>query len=188
MSPVVHHTASEHAAVAVPQHASPRILAIDYGRRKIGLAVSDPLAMIAQPLATLERTNRRDDLRRLRQICAAHQVARILVGHPLRLSGEAGEMAREAAQFAARVKKALGIEVELVDERLTSWEAAHTVTAPGAKPRKSQKSPARARRQSRRPIDHLAAAVLLREYLDRTRAASASASASTFASTSVERA
>jgi putative Holliday junction resolvase len=115
--------------------------------------------MTAQPLLTLVRTNRRNDLRRLREVCRKHGVARILMGHPLHITGEAGEMADEAAQFAERLQKELGIEVKLVDERLTSWEAEQIVA--------QQKSPNRLKKSS---IDDVAAAVLLREYLDRNRA------------------
>ncbi len=106
---------------------TPRILAIDYGRKRIGLALSDELGITAQPLQTLMHKNRRDDVRRLRDICRAHGVARILVGHPVHITGEAGEMADEAARFATRLRKELGIEVELADERLTSWEAEQTM-------------------------------------------------------------
>ncbi|MGH9759052.1 MAG: Holliday junction resolvase RuvX, partial [Candidatus Acidiferrales bacterium] len=60
-----------------------RILAVDYGRKRIGLALSDELELTAQPLAILERVNRREDLRRLRDICRKHSVGRILVGHPV---------------------------------------------------------------------------------------------------------
>jgi putative holliday junction resolvase len=130
-----------------------RILAIDYGRRRLGLALSDELGMTARPFATILRVNRQSDLRRIRQICRDHSIARIIVGHPLHMSGAVGEMAAEAARFAARLNKATGIETELVDERLTSWQAGQT----GA-----------ARRGNRRAIDDLAAAVLLREYLERT--------------------
>src|ERR1700719_1340891 len=80
--------------------AMSRILAIDYGRKRIGLALSDELGATAQPLMTLQRTNRRDVIRRLREICAKHGVAQIIVGHPLHMTGEAGEMAAEAASFA----------------------------------------------------------------------------------------
>ena len=132
-----------------------RILALDYGRKRIGLALSDQLGLTAQPLVTLPRTNRRDDLRRLREICRKHGVARILVGHPLHMTGESSLMADEAALFAARLQKDLGIEVELVDERLTSWEAAQTMS--------EVKSSSR---RKRAPIDHVAAAVLLRDYLE----------------------
>jgi putative Holliday junction resolvase len=132
-----------------------RILALDYGRKRIGLALSDELGLTAQPLVTLLRTNRRNDLRRLRDICRKHAVARILVGHPLHMTGKAGPMADEAALFAARLQKDLGIEVELVDERLTSWEAAQTM----AEVKSSS-------RRKRAPIDDVAAAVLLRDYLE----------------------
>lgn len=132
-----------------------RILAIDYGRKRLGLALSDALCITAQPFATLVRSNRRDDLRRLREICRDNGVTRILVGHPLHMSGGAGEMARESARFAARLQEELSIETELVDERLTSWEAEETLVSGG-----------RSQRKRRTAIDPLAAAILLRDYLD----------------------
>jgi putative Holliday junction resolvase len=144
-----------------------RVLAIDYGRKRLGLALSDELGLTAQPYATFTRTNRKNDLRRLRDICRKHAVRRILVGHPLHVSGEAGEMAEEASSFAARLEKETGVHVELVDERLTTWEARQTMA--------EVKSPRRKR--SRAPIDDLAAAVLLRDYLERQRLDSSSACA-----------
>ncbi len=143
---------------AAPAAKPSRILALDYGRKRIGVAISDELLLTARPLLTLVRKNRRDDLVRLRQICRTYNVARILVGHPLHITGEAGEMAAEAARFAARVRKELGIVVELADERLTSWEAAQTV---------SDRSTSSRRHHSGEPLDDVAAAILLREYLDR---------------------
>jgi len=143
---------------AMNEAKSRRILAIDYGRKRIGLALSDELGLTAQPLATLARTNRRNDLRRLREICRKHGVARIVVGHPLHMTGETSSMAEESARFAARVQKDLGIDVDLQDERLTSWEAEQTV----AETRSSS-------RRKRGPIDDVAAAILLREYLERMR-------------------
>jgi len=133
-----------------------RILALDYGRRRIGLAVSDELALTAQPLTTLQRTNRRDDVRRLRDAVRRWNVTRIVVGHPVRLDGTSGTMAEEVAQFAGRLQKALGIPVELADERLSSWEAEQTVSA-------------REGRGSRNRLDAVAAAVILRSYLERER-------------------
>jgi putative holliday junction resolvase len=150
--------AANHSPVTGPVQAQPRrrILAIDYGRKRIGLALSDELRLTAQPLSTLARVNRQSDVRSLREICRQYAVARIIVGHPLHMTGEAGEMADEAARFAARLRKELGLEVELMDERLTSWEA-EQMTA-------GSKSDASGKRQ---PIDDIAAAVLLREYLNR---------------------
>lgn len=133
-----------------------RILAVDYGRRRIGLALSDELRLTAQPLATLQRTNRRNDLRRLREIVRKNEVRGIVVGHPVRLDGSAGEMAEEAERFAARLRKELGLPVELMDERLSSWEAVQLI----AKPTSSKKNSV---------LDHIAAAVILRDYLERIR-------------------
>ena len=133
-----------------------RILAIDYGRRRLGLALSDAAGLTARPLATLERTNRRNDLRRLHEIVRQHDVRRIVVGHPLHLDGTAGEMAAETARFATRIEKQLGLPVELVDERLSSWEAEQVLAATKAAPRR------RARR-----LDQVAAAVILRDFLAR---------------------
>ena len=130
-----------------------RILAVDYGHRRIGLALSDEMRMTAQPLATLVRTNRRDDLRRLRELARKHGVARILVGHPVHLDGTQSEMAEEAARFAARIEKELGLPVELADERLSSWEAEQVLAAAGKKRRRS--------------LDDVAAAVILRDHLAR---------------------
>jgi putative Holliday junction resolvase len=161
------------ARLLMPTHGAtqldevPRILAIDYGRKRIGLALSDELGLTAQPHATLTRTNRKNDLRRLRDICRKHAVRRILVGHPLHITGEAGEMAREAAIFAARLRKEIGVEVELADERLTTWEAHQTMA--------EVKSPWRKRTGA--AIDDVAAAVLLRDYLERKHADRVSASA-----------
>lgn len=136
----------------------PRILAIDYGRRRIGLAISDELRLTAQPLGTLVRKNRRDDLRRLRAIARTHHIGKVLVGQPIHLNGVVGEMAAEAGKFAARMQKELGLPVELVDERLTSWEAEETLAE--LKHRRSKAG-------QRANVDDVAAAVLLREYLER---------------------
>lgn len=143
-------------STAAPARERRRILALDYGRKRIGLAVSDELRLTAQPLKTLARKNRAEDVRRLREICREQGVARIIVGHPVHMTGEAGPMAEEAARFAARLKKELGIDVELLDERLTSWEAEQTVAG--------TRSP---RGRDRAALDDVAAAILLREYLDR---------------------
>lgn len=137
-----------------------RILAIDYGRKRIGVAISDEFGLIARPLAVVVRKNRETDLKRLREICAEHSVGRIIVGHPLHITGETGAMAREAEAFAARLAKALRIETEMVDERLTSWQARETLSETG------NNTPAK-----RGAIDDVAAAVLLRDYLEHRREA-----------------
>ena len=143
------------------------ILAIDYGQRRIGLALSDALGLTSRPLATLERTNRRNDLRRLGEIVRQHQVRRIVVGHPLHLDGSASEMAAEAARFAARIGKQLRLPVELVDERLSSWEAEQILATPRGASGKGRDT---ARRRGGGAVDRVAAAVILRDYLERERA------------------
>jgi putative holliday junction resolvase len=150
--------AGGYPAIVVPEAGLPRILAIDYGRKRIGLALSDELGLTAQPLATMVRTNRRNDLRRLRETCRKHAVGRIVVGHPVHVTGEAGEMAREAERFAARLEKDLKIGVVLVDERLTSWEAEQLMGSTNQRSRRKNKH-----------LDDVAAAVLLRDYLNQAR-------------------
>jgi putative holliday junction resolvase len=141
----------EPSAAAVP---AGRILALDYGRKRIGLAVSDELALIARPLPTLARTNRRNDLRRLKEICRKNDIALLIVGLPLHIAGEESDMGQEASRFAARLEKALGIPVRLLDERLTSWEAERTAAETRLRSRRKHED-----------LDSLAAAVLLRDYL-----------------------
>jgi putative Holliday junction resolvase len=131
------------------------VLAIDYGRRRLGLALSDALGVTARPLAVWQRTNRRADLARIRDLCRSHGVGRIVVGWPIRLDGTPGDMAREAAGFAERLRKHLGRPVDLSDERLSSWQAEQQLRETGA-------------RHAGEYVDDLAAAVILRDYLARS--------------------
>lgn len=135
-----------------------RVLAIDYGRRRLGLAISDPLGIVVRPLSTWTRSNRRQDLARLRSLCREQGVIRIVIGWPLQLSGARGYMASEAAGFADRIRKELGIPVELVDERLSSWEAEQILANDRA-------ANGRSPNPKHRKLDELAAAVILRDYL-----------------------
>ena len=139
---------------ALGEERSGRILAIDYGRKRIGLAVSDETGLLARPLATLVRSNRRNDLHRLKETCSKNAIGLIVVGLPLHISGEASEMAEEAARFGARLEKELRVRVVMLDERLTSWEAGRIDAESGTK-----------RRKKREDLHGLAAAVLLRDYL-----------------------
>lgn len=144
-------------------------LAIDYGRERIGLAIARANAKMAEPLSTLRRINRNEDMRRLRELAREHRVKQVVVGLPLNLDGTRGEMAEEAERFAQRVRKQLGVLVEMVDERLTSWEAERLLEEMQGRflhgPKKGvgtqRKAPARA------TVDAVAAAVILTEYLGR---------------------
>jgi putative Holliday junction resolvase len=164
------------AKPAVSRSSAPqkrgKILALDYGRKKIGMALADSEARIAAPHDTLERVNRNDDMRRLREFVREHGVKQIVVGLPLRLDGSHGEMAEETTGFANRLRKQIGIPVEMVDERLTSWEAerileeemgrriTHETTRDGK--RKLIRNA-----QGKYTLDAIAAMVILREYLSR---------------------
>ena len=96
-------SANAPAPNSLQKHA--RIMAIDYGRTRFGLALSDELGLTSQPLKTLPRTNRRDDIRRIRLLARENNVRQIVVGLPLRLDGSAGEMAEEVMRFATRLTK-----------------------------------------------------------------------------------
>ena len=146
------------------------ILAVDYGRARMGLAIADAESRMARPLSTLERINRNEDMRRLRELVRDHGVRQIVVGLPLRLDGTRGEMAEEAERFAQRVRRQIGVPVELMDERLTSWEAERLLEevqgrfihdekrATGGKLKKAQ---------AKMAVDAVAAAVILKDYLER---------------------
>jgi putative Holliday junction resolvase len=146
------------------------ILAVDYGRARIGLALADSETRMPQPLSTMERINRNEDMRRLRELVREHGVKQIVVGLPLRLDGTRGEMAEEVERFAQRVRKQIGVPVELVDERLTSWEAERLMEELqgrfiSAEKLGSHKKPKNV--QAKMTVDAVAAAVILKEYLDR---------------------
>lgn len=132
-----------------------RILAIDFGERAIGLALSDPLGVVAQGLPTLRRKNREEDLRRLNELITTHEVRLVVVGNPLHLSGDASASSQRATQFAELLRRKLGCAVELWDERLTTVEADRILRAAEVSRPKRKKA-----------IDRLAATLLLQSYLD----------------------
>ena len=158
------------AACASP--SAGKILAIDYGRARIGLAIADSLHGVARPLAAMERINRNQDLCRLRQLVREHSVKLVLVGLPLRLDGTHGEMAEEARRFALRVQKQIGVAVEMADERLTSWEAERQLEEQFGRRSKSLTSASK-KRGGEISVDSMAAAIVLRDYLERNAAGGA---------------
>jgi len=150
-----------------------KILALDYGRTKIGLALADSAARIAQPYNTMERINRNEDMRRLRELARDLGVRQIVVGLPLRLDGTGGEMADEATRFAQRVRKQIGLPVELVDERLSSWEAERILEEEMGRRIVHEETPHGRKKTAgaadgKYTVDAVAAMVILREYLART--------------------
>jgi putative holliday junction resolvase len=147
--------------------AAGKILAVDYGRARIGLAIAESADGIAKPLGTLERINRNEDMRRLRELVRDNTVKLILVGLPLRLDGSHSEMANEAARFAQRLRKQIGVPVEMVDERLTSWEAERLLEEEFGRKSKQLGGASKKRDAEKFTVDSLAATIILRGYLER---------------------
>ena len=145
---------------------------MDYGRARIGLAIAEPVRGIAQPLATLERINRNEDMRRLRELVRDNAVKLILVGLPLRLDGSRGEMAEETGRFAQRVRKQIGVAVEMADERLTSWEAERMLEEEFGRKSKQIDSASKKKDSEKITVDSVAATIILREHLARVNGAS----------------
>jgi putative Holliday junction resolvase len=170
---------SYNGAVAIPLRASSLaiipaargvILAIDYGKKRLGLALSDEFCVTCRPYAAWTRINRRRDLARLRGLVREERVRRIVVGLPLHLDGTPSEMSEEAKSFAVRVEKVLGLPVEMMDERLSTWEANETLSKLGSSTSRRRRSSTRSENKKQTPLDDIAAAIILRDYLDRTRA------------------
>jgi putative Holliday junction resolvase len=103
-----------------------KVLALDYGSARTGVAVSDPTGTLARPLGIVERAGTHDGLTELAELVRAEDVDRVVVGLPLTLRGERGEQARETEQFAAALEAILDVPVERFDERFTT-----TLAGPG---------------------------------------------------------
>ena len=135
------------------------VLALDYGTKRIGMAVSDPEREFAFPAGELERRGERRDLDALRQVVLERGAVQLVVGLPLHMSGRSGPEAEAARSFAAKVAAATGLPVELLDERWTSQEAERALRE--IQPRRRKRETAR--------LDAAAAAILLRTWLERDR-------------------
>jgi len=136
-----------------------RTMALDFGDRRIGIALSDPMGITARPLLTLERKSWGRDLEAIRSLTAEHEVRRIVVGLPLDMDGSSGRRVRITETFMERVRKATGVPVLPFDERLTTVQAERTLL---------EADVSRARR--REVIDQVAAVILLQAFLDAGRA------------------
>jgi putative Holliday junction resolvase len=135
---------------------SGRVLGIDLGVRRIGLAISDEERRLAFPAGRLERSALARDLEALRALAAERGATRIVVGLPLHLDGREGVGARAARDFARALGEATALPVELLDERLTTAEAQRALA----------QAPSKARRGRKQVIDAMAATLLLRGWLD----------------------
>jgi putative Holliday junction resolvase len=131
---------------------------VDYGERRIGLAVSDPTATIAQPLATLlRRRGKRPPVAAVLELATSQEVSEIVVGLPLMLSGDDSDWTRETRAFAHALHERSGLPVHLLDERFTSVQAERAVRSIGLK---------RNAREQKERIDAAAAMLILQAHLD----------------------
>jgi len=138
-----------------PRDREVRILALDVGEKRIGLAVSDPLGLTAQGLEVLTRQNPEADLARLVQVARHWGVQQIILGLPRHLDGRLGTLAPQVLELADALQKTLGVEVVTWEERLTTMEAERVLLQADL-----------SRRRRRRVVDQLAAVLILQNYLD----------------------
>ncbi len=132
-----------------------RYLGLDLGRASIGLALADEVLRTARPLRTLRRQGERRDLEALRAVADEYEVTRAVLGLPVNMDGSEGPAARLARDFAPRVEEALGVPVELFDERLSTFEAESRLRQRGLSSRRMKDV-----------VDAEAAAVILQDWLD----------------------
>ena len=136
-----------------------RVLAIDYGERRLGIALSDPTGSIAQPLPTLlRRAGKRPPIQTILALCAEHGVHTLVVGLPLTMAGEDSAWTREVREFAAKLSDRSGLSVQLVDERFSSVAATRALRSIGLR---------RRARQQRERVNASAATLILQAYLDK---------------------
>jgi len=133
-----------------------RIMGIDYGEKRIGVAISDPLGITAQGLPTIERTNIQEDIQKILNIIREKEVGEIVVGLPKHMNNMLGEKAQAVLAFVDLIKKHVNIPVNTIDERLSTVRA-HRTMLEGDLSRKKRKD----------RVDMIAAQLILQNYLDR---------------------
>jgi putative holliday junction resolvase len=143
----------------VPQATGGRVLGVDVGTVRVGLALSDPTGTLASPLETLRRAKNNSDLDRLAALVAEHEVTEVVVGEPVHLSGASGASAADAGNYAQELADRIpDVPVILIDERLSTVTAASHLREGGLDSRKQ-----------RPVIDQAAAVVILQQFLDSRR-------------------
>lgn len=135
-----------------------RIMALDIGDRRIGVALSDPGQMLARGLQVIRCRSREADMALIASLAKEHEVEKIIVGYPRQLDGTVGEQARKVEAYATELQKVLQTPIVLWDERLSTARAQKAMIEAGTK-----------RRERRTRLDAVAAAVILQDYLDSVR-------------------
>ena len=140
------------------QDAVPRLMGLDVGNRRIGVAVSDGLGLSAQPVLTLIRKKPREDLRSLARLVRKYSCTEIVIGNPLHLSGDQSHQAEKTQAFAQLLADETKLPVHLWDERLTTTEA-HRILYESGRPRT----------EHRGLVDQVAAVIILQGFMDARR-------------------
>ncbi len=133
-----------------------RILAIDYGEKRIGLAVSDELEITARGVSVIERKSKKTDMEAIAAAVLEYHAGAIVVGYPLRLDGSAGIQCQKVDRFIASLKESFPVPVSAWDETLSTKEAEELMRQTGVK-----------RKKKRGTVDRIAAAVILQDYLNK---------------------
>ena len=137
-----------------------RILSLDLGEKRIGVAVSDALGITAQPLETITRKNKKSDFEQLEKVVFSMHISKIVVGLPLNMDGTEGPMAKKTYEFVKELKERFDVPIELWDERLTTMEAERLLLQAGL-----------SRKKRKKLDDKVAAQLILQSYMDRSQRA-----------------
>ncbi|MBC8214560.1 MAG: Holliday junction resolvase RuvX [Candidatus Marinimicrobia bacterium] len=132
-----------------------RILGIDFGDRRIGLAISDPMGIIASPYSTIDRKIVPDIFSEIDKIILKHNISKIVVGLPLTMKGTDSEQTKKVREFVEELKTKINLPIKVIDERLSSLSAQKVLVEQGIKTG-----------HNKGEIDKTAAAILLQEYLE----------------------
>ena len=132
-----------------------RALSLDLGEKRIGVAVSDPLNIIAQSVGTIQRKDIKSDLKKIADFVKEYRADKLVIGLPLNMNGTKGKSAKLAIDFVETVKKEIQIDVEMIDERLTSAQGERIFLEADMSREKRKKN-----------IDKIAAQLILQSYLD----------------------
>jgi len=136
-----------------------RILGLDVGDRRIGVALSDSLGLTAQRLTVVDRRGTSGDVEAVRALVEQHAVDTVVVGLPLTMRGEQGPQAKKVVEFSEALRRRIHVPIELIDERLTTVQGTRALQETGA-----------SRRTRKEVIDQVAAQLILQQFLDRRRA------------------
>jgi putative Holliday junction resolvase len=133
-----------------------RILGLDYGTVRVGVALTDPLGFIAQPKGFIKADNRSACIAEIKKICLEFSVEKIVIGLPLHMNGDEGESAKGARALGASIQEQFDISISFIDERLSTMSANKALTEGNVRGQKKKEK-----------VDSVAAAIILQNYLDR---------------------